>query len=131
MGTCDRGEHNSYRSIRINASLMQNSFPVKEGYFGERASKSNNRVRRIFSSDPIKTAKDFFNQLSKGAVVEQLPSENASLKLKATLPDGGIIVYREVSHSDGTPAVEINIDHSSDAGAIKRQKIHFMRRDER
>jgi hypothetical protein len=42
--------------------------------------------------------------------------------------DGTILSYREVSTSDGTPAVEINIRGSSAHGEIKYQKIHFIER---
>ena len=34
---------------------------------------------------------------------------------------------REVSSSDGSPAVEINIKQSTDHGDIKYQKIHFLK----
>lgn len=34
---------------------------------------------------------------------------------------------REVSSSDGSPAVEINIRKSGEHGEIKYQKIHFVK----
>ena len=43
------------------------------------------------------------------------------------MKDGSILSYREVSSSDGTPAVEINIKKSTDHGGIKYQKIHFVK----
>lgn len=43
------------------------------------------------------------------------------------MKDGSILSYREVSSSDGTPAVEINIKKSTDHGGIKYQKIHFAK----
>ena len=47
---------------------------------------------------------------------------------KTTLSDGSIISWRNVSSSaDGSPAVDINIEYSSDSGGIKRQKIHFVK----
>lgn len=36
---------------------------------------------------------------------------------------------REVSSSDGSPAVEINIRKSDEHGDIKYQKIHFVKGD--
>ncbi len=42
------------------------------------------------------------------------------------LADGSIISYREISSSDGTSVVELNIKRSTDAAGIKYQKIHFI-----
>lgn len=36
------------------------------------------------------------------------------------MPDGGTVLYRPVSSSDGTPAVDIS------KGGFKEQKIHFI-----
>lgn len=38
-----------------------------------------------------------------------------------------LFMFREVSSSDGSPAVEINIRQSDDHGDIKYQKIHFVK----
>lgn len=43
------------------------------------------------------------------------------------MKDGTILSYREVSSSDGSPAVEINIRQSDDHSDIKYQKIHFVK----
>ena len=40
--------------------------------------------------------------------------------------DGTVVTMREISSSDGTPVVEINIKGSSHTGGLKNQKIHFM-----
>ena len=45
----------------------------------------------------------------------------------AKMKDGTIISYREVTSSDGTPAVEINISNSNDPADVKKQKIHFIK----
>ena len=45
------------------------------------------------------------------------------------MKDGTIVSYREVSSSDGSPAVEINIRKSDEHGDIKYQKIHFVKGD--
>ena len=44
------------------------------------------------------------------------------------LKDGTIISYREVTSTEGSPAVEINIKKSTDTGGVKKQKIHFEKR---
>ena len=46
---------------------------------------------------------------------------------KTKLADGSIISWRDVSSSDGTPAVEINIEQSTSNGGVKQQKIHFVK----
>ena len=43
------------------------------------------------------------------------------------MSDGTVITMRKVSTSDGTPAVDINIEHSRGSGGIKSQKIHFVK----
>lgn len=43
------------------------------------------------------------------------------------MADGGVVTWRETSISDGSPAVDINIEHSSDSGGVKEQKIHFIK----
>lgn len=45
--------------------------------------------------------------------------------------DGTDITFRTTSHSDGTPVVEINIIRSTSSGGVRRQKIHFMKGEER
>lgn len=47
---------------------------------------------------------------------------------RVSMKDGSIITYREVSSSDGSPAVDIHIMSSSDdTGGVRTQKIHFVR----
>jgi len=40
--------------------------------------------------------------------------------------DGTVITIREVSSSDGTPVVDINIKCSNHTGGLRSQKIHFV-----
>lgn len=35
----------------------------------------------------------------------------------------------QVSHSDGTPVVDVNIERSTHTGGIKKQKIHFIKEE--
>lgn len=42
------------------------------------------------------------------------------------MEDGTVFTMREVSTSDGSPAVTINIRKSTDSGGVKEQKIHFV-----
>lgn len=43
------------------------------------------------------------------------------------MADGTVVTWREVSSSDGFPAVDINIKKSTDSGGLKVQKIHFVK----
>lgn len=45
------------------------------------------------------------------------------------MSDGTVITMREVSSSDGSPAVDINISRGSGSGSIKGQKIHFVQKE--
>ena len=45
------------------------------------------------------------------------------------MADGSVVTMRRVSHSDGTPVVDINIKPSKDSGGVKGQKIHFVEDD--
>lgn len=44
------------------------------------------------------------------------------------MSDGTIITYREVSSSDASPAVDINIKKSTNPSGVKSQKIHFIKK---
>lgn len=52
------------------------------------------------------------------AYVDEQEIENGKVR---TLEDGTKITYRSKSHSDGTPAIDINKGNT-----YKRQKIHFV-----
>jgi len=70
----------------------------------------------------VKTAKEFYDTASKGGI------ETTYGKGKYTkLSDGTIMSYREISSSDGTSVVEINIRQSSNSAGVKFQKIHFVK----
>lgn len=129
MGTCDRGEHNHYRSIRTNAKRIQNEFPLREGYFGTPGQSGNSHVRNILTDEPLKTATSFFQAIADGAHIEKRQLPKGGTLLLAYLSDGGIIGFRNTSSSDGSPVVEINILGSKDHGSVKQQKIHFVKGD--
>ena len=94
----------------------QQEFELNEsGYFGEVGQSGNSKVRNISGGD--EAAKRFFEEKTKGYVDEQ-EIENGKVR---TLEDGTKITYRSKSHSDGTPAIDINKGNT-----YKRQKIHFV-----
>lgn len=81
-------------------------------------------VRNITSSEPANTAQDFYDKAAHGGIERTMSSGKGHY---TKMKDGSILSYREVSSSDGTPAVEINIKKSINPGGIKYQKIHFTK----
>ncbi|MDD3022006.1 MAG: hypothetical protein PHX61_13650 [Alphaproteobacteria bacterium] len=115
-----RGSGNGH-TITDNLHAVTQKHPLSpSGYFGKEGSRTS--VRRIESKNPQSTAHDFFNKLSNGGKIENLPNGKEQ---KATMRDGSIIVYRPISSSDGSPAAEIRC-LPKNAG-LKEQKIHFTK----
>ena len=75
----------------------------------------------------VRTAKEFYDAIALGGREEKLANGKG---LNTRLADGTVITWREVSSSDGTPAIDINISQSNDSGGIKRQKIHFVLKED-
>ena len=128
MGTGYKGNADHYHSITENLSNMKKAYPYSNGYFGTQGDSKSTKVRHIESEDPQKTAKNFYDKFTYGGkeepIYDKLGNENGT---KTSLADGSIISWRNVSHSDGSPTVDINIERSSDSGGIKKQKIHFVK----
>ena len=123
MGTSYKGGSVGYRSISQNIPRTSVKYKYSEGRFGDSSPHTGNHTRNISSSDPLSTAKDFYDLISYGGK-EIIYSNN----LKVTsMSDGTKISMREVSSSDGTPVVEVNIKYSNDTSGIKNQKIHFIK----
>lgn len=107
-------------TIESNAKAMSKKYPMTHGgYFGQHG--KSKRVRVIYSNDPIETAKDFYERISKGGVYSKLSNGHGE---QALLSDKSRIVFRIHSKS-GSPAVEIFIIN---ANGVKEQKIHFEER---
>ena len=110
-----------YHSVMQNLSKLIPKYEYINGYFG--LPGSSNKIRHIYSDDPNKTAKDFYNKISYGGVEETLSNGKGKI---TNMSDGTIITWREISSSDGSPAIDINIKYSTNAGGLKQQKIHFL-----
>lgn len=103
--------------------IVSSIYQYENGRFGVSSPSTGNKTRNIASPDPVGTAKDFYDRIALGGIEQ---SFNGG-KLKVTrMADGTHVSWRLISHSDGTPVVEINIDHSTHTGGIKDQKIHFV-----
>lgn len=122
MGTCFKGGASYYRSIGQNVLIASKSYQYSNGYFGNNSTHGNIHTRNITSEDTISVANDFYKKISYGGV-EQVVNSNLSI---TRMHDGTVITKRIISHSDGTPVVDINIKGSSHSGGIKQQKIHFV-----
>ncbi|MBO4604233.1 MAG: hypothetical protein J5657_02895, partial [Clostridiales bacterium] len=83
----------------------------------------------IKSDNPSVTAKDFYDRIAHGGIENEIIDRNGNIKgAKTKMADGTIVTWREISNSDGSPAVDINIKKSTDSGGLKFQKIHFVKK---
>ena len=128
MGLSYKGAASHYHSIGENVSALSKDYPLSNGYFGTKGDSQDNSIRHIESSDPSATAKDFYDKAAYGGVESEILDKNGNVKGATTkMADGTIVTWREVSSSDGSPAIDINIKYSNDSGGLKGQKIHFVK----
>lgn len=112
-----------YHSLSDNLDKLTSNYAYSNGYFGDKG-QGRTFTRNISSDSSEKMATEFYDTASYGGI------ENTYSKGKYTkLSDGTIMSYREISTSDGTSVVEINIRQSSNSAGVKFQKIHFMKGD--
>lgn len=107
--------------------IASQSYKYVNGYFGDVSPSTGNKTRNIVSSDNLATANDFYNKIAYGGT--EISRNNGNLKI-TTMSDGTLIAKRNISLSDGTPVVEINIRNSTHNGGVKYQKIHFVKEAE-
>lgn len=124
MGTCYKGNSRYYRSIGQNVLITSAKYMYENGRFGVNSPSTGNRTRNIASSDPVSTAKDFYNKIAFGGI--EIVYNGGNIRV-TYMSDGSIITMRPISSSrDGSPVVEINISGSTHPGGLKQQKIHFV-----
>ena len=123
MGTGYKGNSKYYRSIGQNVLLAGSKYGYANGRFGENSVHGSNSTRNIFAADNLAAAKDFYDKIAFGGI-EQTVDSNMKITRMA---DGTVVTMRVVSHSDGTPVVDINIKNSTHSGGVKNQKIHFVK----
>lgn len=118
------------RTLTDNLNALTKEFPLHpNGFFGEPGqSKNNVRVRNITSNDAETTSQRFYELACEQAVsIGDIRDKSGKHKgYVAEMRDGTIISYRWTSTSDGSPAVDINIQS---VGSVKRQKIHFVQKE--
>ena len=127
MGHGFKGDTGHHHTIGENLSNARSAYTYNDatGYFGNKGQSHSTSVRNIVSDDPVATAKDFYDRLTYGGIKKKLENGKGVITI---VKDGSVLTFREVSSSDGTPAVDINITSSGDdTGGIKTQKIHFVK----
>lgn len=95
------------------------------GNFGQKG--KNSRVYQIITSNPEKTAEEFYKQITEGAEKEMiiLKSDKKTFNgYRVKMKDGAEIIYRPASKT-GSPAISINIKKCNNPGELKTHKIHF------
>lgn len=123
MGFGYKGDTGHHHSLRENLPILTKEYTYANGYFGTKGI-GRSFVRNISSVNPLEEAQNFYDKASYGGIEKKLPNGKG---LYTKLSDGTIISFREVSSSDGTPAIEINIKKSTDSSDVKYQKIHFIK----
>jgi len=123
MGTGYKGGSKIYRSVGQNVLLVSKKYGFAGGHFGDKSPHGGNSTRNIASTDNISTAHDFYDKIAYGGIEKRV---NGNMRI-TRMNDGTVITMREVSHSDGTPVIDINIKSSSHNGNVKNQKIHFVK----
>lgn len=126
MGTGYKGNSVYFRSIGQNVLIVSSKYGYANGYFGENSKHGSNRTRNIIATDNLTAAQDFYDKIAFGGK-ERIVNDNMRITRMA---DGTVITMRKISHSDGTPAVDINIEPSTHTGGVKSQKIHFVQEDD-
>lgn len=115
------GRKQRYRSLEQNISLVTKTFGLSDGYFGIKGSSLT--IREIHARNHEQVAKDFFNKIAKGGILDlkTLPGGVVS-----RLKDGSNISYRKITKSPNSPAVEIRFKSVNSKYGINDQKIHFV-----
>lgn len=119
-----KGGADHYHSVSENLAALEEKFDYGGGYFGSQSPGHSVDRRLIASSDPLATARDFYDTGTYGGIESTLDNGKG---LRTDMADGTTFTFREVSGSpDGSPAVDISIRRSTDTGGVEAQKIHFV-----
>ncbi len=128
MGLGYKGDTGHHHTIGENLTNLVEDYPLSNGYFGTKGDSHDNSIRHIKSSNPTTTAKDFYDKAAYGGEESKIFDKKGTFKGATTkMADGTIVTWREVSASDGSPAIDINIMYSKDSCGLKTQKIHFVK----
>lgn len=126
MGLSYKGGTSTYHSLRDNLSGLGNNplFQRNGNHYGQ-AGKNGAAVTTIKSDNPLETAREFFNKIAYGGMFLTDKKMGEVIFNRVRMKDGTIINFRVYSKS-GSPAVDININNSSDNCGLRTHKIHFI-----
>ena len=124
MGETYKGYTDHHYNIKENLDTAKDLFPFHENHFGIPNGKNSSNVYHIYSEDPGKTAKEFYDTIALGG---KFKTETDAIEI-VVMKDGTVITYRPVSKS-GPAAVTINPMGHGDHGKLKYHKIHFVKGD--
>ena len=103
----------------LNLVTKKYIYNSESGKFGEKG--KNSRIIKV--NDVMKESKYFFDKITTGIKKEMLYNKKG---YKAVFDDGSVIVYRPITSTKESPAVNINIIKAKNGG-ITTQKIHFVK----
>ena len=115
-GTYGSRDENEETSKQKGKDDVVHAKPDKNGYFGTKSKQSKHSWVRHLKGDE-QTARQFFEEQTRGYIYEDVKSNGTIVR---EMPDGTRYSYRNFSHSDNTPVVEIWGVWPA------RQKIHFI-----
>ena len=115
------GRKQQFRSFEENVNDITSHYKISDGYFGIKGSKTD--IREIHTRNHEATAKDFFNRVAKGGLLDL---DTIPGGVVAHMKDGTFISYRKVTSSVNSPAVEIRYRRVDSKYGIRDQKIHFV-----
>lgn len=105
-------------SVADNTRRVAKKYKLNEyGLFGDKGKN----VRVFKSSDPVKSSADFYKKISRGGTEMVLPNGKG---VQTRFPDKSNVVYRVITKTPDSPAVNINIKGSD---KVRTQKIHFIK----
>lgn len=114
----------AHAALRAGLDRLQPRYrPSDAGYFGERG--TGKKVRIIASSDPLRTAEDFWKRL-KGQLTEIQTKNRKGFQIK--FPDGSTAVFRRITTTFNSPAITLDIA-TPGLGIATFQRIHFTKKE--
>jgi hypothetical protein len=112
------------RKFTDNLSRLSKRFEFNHqtGYFGVVGQSRRGYVRNLFGENRLKTAEEFFQIASVGSIIRPMKNGKGT---EAVFNDGSKLTFRPTSKSDGSPAIELDINTTK----VKKQRIHFMNKE--